>query len=120
MRTRRASSIREVIEAPDSDLHVPSLCDIEVCSALRRALLRNLLSAGRASQALTDYLDLPLIRHSHLPLLERILQLGENFTAYDATYVSLAEMLQAPLVTADDSLARTVKGLVPDTGPPPL
>lgn len=73
-----------------------------------------------SSQALTDYLDLPLIRHSHLPLLERILQLKENFTAYNATYVSLAEMLQAPLVTADDSLARAVKGLVPDTGPPPL
>jgi predicted nucleic acid-binding protein len=39
----------------------------------------------------------------HLP---RIWQLRDNLTAYDATYVALAEALSCELVTADARLAR--------------
>jgi predicted nucleic acid-binding protein len=34
-------------------------------------------------------------------LLGRIWELRENLTAYDATYVALAEAVTCPLVTAD-------------------
>ncbi len=34
-------------------------------------------------------------------LLGHILGLRDNFTVYDATYVILAQALEAPLVTAD-------------------
>ena len=33
-------------------------------------------------------------------------ELRENLSAYDATYVALAEALESPLVTADGRLAR--------------
>ena len=33
-------------------------------------------------------------------------QLRKNLTAYDAVYVALAEMLEAPLVTRDARLTR--------------
>ena len=56
--------------------------------------------------AVADYLDLPLTRHAHTPLLPRMLELRENFSAYDATYVALAELLGASLLTADRALAR--------------
>lgn len=62
--------------------------------------------------ALEDYLDLPLTRHGHRSLLSRILALRSNFSAYDATYVSLAESLGAELLTADQPLARSVKNLL--------
>jgi predicted nucleic acid-binding protein len=39
-------------------------------------------------------------------LLERIWELRENLSAYDATYVTVAETLETPLLTADARLAR--------------
>ena len=39
-------------------------------------------------------------------LLSRIWELRDNVSAYDATYVAVAEALEAPLVTADGRLAR--------------
>jgi predicted nucleic acid-binding protein len=45
-------------------------------------------------------------RAAHLSLLPRCWELLENLTAYDASYVALAELLGAPLVTADARLAK--------------
>jgi len=42
-------------------------------------------------------------------LLERILSLRHNFSAYDASYVALAELLDAEIVTADAALARAIR-----------
>jgi predicted nucleic acid-binding protein len=39
------------------------------------------------------------------PLLARCWELRATLTAYDAAYVALAELLQAPLVTADGKLS---------------
>jgi len=54
--------------------------------------------------ALQDYLDLPITRHPHEPLLWRIWDLRDNLGAYDAAYVALAEALGATLVTCDAKL----------------
>lgn len=102
-------AIAATIEAPETDLHVPALCDVEVAAALRRALLSRLLTAKRAEEALRDYLDLPLTRHGHEPILERAFDLRDNFSTYDATYAALAEALGASLLTADTGLARAVR-----------
>ncbi len=101
-------TIAATIEAPETDLHVPALCDVEVVAVLRRALLARLLRVNRAQEALQDFLDLPLIRHGHEAILPRALQLRDNFSAYDATYAALAEALGASLLTADAGLARAV------------
>jgi predicted nucleic acid-binding protein len=90
------------------ELHVPALCDIEVTAGLRRVLLHRELSRERADDALLDYLDLPLTRHGHRSILGRILDLRSSFTAYDASYVALAESLDAALLTADGPLSRAV------------
>jgi predicted nucleic acid-binding protein len=44
-------------------------------------------------------------RHAAFPLFGRIWELGENLSAYDATYVALAEALDCALLTADARLA---------------
>jgi predicted nucleic acid-binding protein len=84
-----------IIEAPDAEVHVPALCDVEVTAALR--VVGDL-------EALQIYLDLPLRRHGHEPLLDRIVELSAGFSAYDATYVALCEGLDATLVTGDADL----------------
>ena len=38
-------------------------------------------------------------------MLDRIWELGDNLTAYDASYTALTELLKVPLVTADRGLA---------------
>jgi len=54
---------------------------------------------------LDDYADLPLVRYPMQPFQRRALALRDNFTAYDAFYLALAEALSMPLLT-DDLLAK--------------
>ena len=94
---------------PEADLHIPELCDVEVAAILRKRLLAGELTLDRAADAVIDLVDLPLTRHGHLASVGRILQLRDNFSSYDATYIALAETLDARLVTTDARLARAVR-----------
>jgi predicted nucleic acid-binding protein len=105
-------SVAEHVRAHDFDLHAPQLLDVEVLSALRHAVAAGHASAERAGEAVTDLVDLPLQRYGHDALVPRVWALRQNFSAYDATYVALAEVIAedgAPLVTADDRLARAAR-----------
>ena len=82
------------------DLHAPHLVDLEVLSTLRR------LGAG---EAVEDFFEFPVERYPHTLLLPRVWELRHNFTAYDATYVALAEGLEAPLLTSDKGLAKATR-----------
>jgi predicted nucleic acid-binding protein len=95
-----------VLDANDP-LHVPHLLDVEAVQVLRRLTLASELAAERAEQALNVLTDLPLVRHDHTPLIDRVWALRTSMTAYDATYVALAEGLDAVLLTCDGRLARS-------------
>ena len=84
--------------------HVPHLLDLELAQVLQRYSRHHILTGQRAAQAFGDFLDFPLIRYPHDPLLSRIWELRNNFTAYDAAYIALAEALSVPLVTCDAKL----------------
>ncbi len=109
LRTERFSSIAHAIENTSHELHIPALCDIEFAAALRRGLLSGTVEDRRAGDAIGDYLDLPLTRHGHQALIGRIFVLRDNFTAYDAVYVALAERLRGDLLTTDERLARAAR-----------
>jgi predicted nucleic acid-binding protein len=88
-------------------VQVPELMTVEVIHALRRLLREGALTAFRARAALRDLIDLDAERYGHDGLLSRALALRDNFTAYDAVYVALAESLGCPLLTCDGRLARS-------------
>jgi predicted nucleic acid-binding protein len=85
-------------------LAAPHLLDTEVTHVLRKHVIGGRLDEGRAREALVDLDALPLDRHPALPLLPRMWELRHNLSAYDATYVALAEALDAPLVTCERRL----------------
>ena len=82
----------------------PHLLDTEVAHVLRKHVFGGRLEEARAAEALTDLDELPLDRHAAQPLLGRIWELRHNLSGYDATYVALAEALDAPLVTTERRL----------------
>lgn len=83
----------------------PELLDIEVLHALRGMVRRASLSEPAARLIVNSLDALGIVRRPHLPLLPRVWELRDNLTAYDATYVALAEALRCPLVTSDARLA---------------
>jgi predicted nucleic acid-binding protein len=97
--------VRQRIASPDETLHAPHLLDLEVPQVLRRYSASGALSSERARLAIEDLAALDLERYPHEPLLDRVWQLRDNLTAYDAAYVALAEALDAPLLTFDARLA---------------
>jgi predicted nucleic acid-binding protein len=85
-------------------LVAPALLDIEVAHVLRGRVRGGKLDPELAGAALTDLARLPIQRFDAVPLLGRIWELRDNVTAYDATYVALAELFDAALITADSAL----------------
>lgn len=90
----------------NKSLHVPHLLEIETLQGIRRLTLAGEISMERAEAALITLLNLPLTRHGHTPYIGRIWELRSSMTAYDATYIALAEVLPAVLFTCDGKLAR--------------
>jgi predicted nucleic acid-binding protein len=105
LRTAIGVEVERQLFAPGQTIHIPHLTDLEVLQVLRRYLRKRALSAVRARQAVDDYADMPLNRYPHGVLLPRIWDLRDNFTAYDAAYIALAEALDSPLMTCDRAFA---------------
>ena len=87
-------------------LTAPGLVDLEVISSLRHVVRGGKATAERAKRALRDLVELPLERVQHGDLAHRIWELRDNLSAYDASYVALAERLDTLLLTADAAFAR--------------
>lgn len=104
--TPRGLRVAEELEDEEESIHMPHLADVEVASALRRLVAAGAISERVAAEAIEDLQDLGMDRHAHDPLLERIWELRRNVSAYDAAYVALAEVLDAPLLTCDRRLKR--------------
>lgn len=87
-------------------LFVPHVLDIEVLSVIRRLERTSHLQTERAAVALTLFSELALSRVSHEPLRGRIWELRGTVAPHAASFVALAEALEAPLVTCDGRLSR--------------
>lgn len=105
LNTEVGRRIADVISSPAESLHAPQLLDIEVLQVLRGHVRRGTMTAERGALGVEALGQLDITRYGHDELLSRIWALRENLSAYDATYVALAEALDAPLLTLDARLA---------------
>jgi predicted nucleic acid-binding protein len=87
-------------------LHVPHLIDAEVASGLRRLVAAQLLDPETGWAALDGWRHIGMTRYAVHTLLDRVWELRDNLSAYDASYVALAELLGCSLLTADGGLGR--------------
>lgn len=88
-----------------ADLLAPHLAPCETANILRRHELASLISADQAAQAHADLLDLSIELWPYDLLAARAWELRANVSIYDATYVALAEQVEATLVTLDARIA---------------
>lgn len=100
-----ADSVSRRVLDIDVSIHAPHLIDLEVAQVLRRFVQTKTIDEPRALQAFDDLEALGITRYPHQLLLPGIWALRNNVTAYDASYLVLAEMLEAKLVTCDAALA---------------
>src|SRR4249920_2941895 len=87
-------------------LAAPHLLPVEVTNILRRSVSAKQLSEDTAALAHADLLALRIELFPYEVVSARVWELRSTVTAYDAWYVALAELLDAPLATLDRKLTR--------------
>jgi predicted nucleic acid-binding protein len=87
-------------------LHAPHLIDSEVANGLRRMVVTERLAADSGWSALDVFRRLGMTRYPVFSLLDRVWELRDNLSAYDASYIALAELLDCTVLTADARLSR--------------
>lgn len=105
LQTPAGHRIEDRIFSRRDTLHTVHLLDVEFAQVLRRLVRERTVTPRRADEAIQDLSALRIARYAPMLLLPRIWRLRQNLSAYDASYVALAEELQAPLITRDRRLA---------------
>ena len=103
-------------EQSDQLIYAPDLWGYEILSGLRQAEVIGGLDAARVDEALDILLALPVrLVPAALGLQRTAYSWARRLnrkTAYDASYLALAEVLQCGLWTADGRLARSAGAYV--------
>jgi predicted nucleic acid-binding protein len=90
----------------DAHLAAPDLLPFEVANVLRRHQVLGTLGPDVATLAHTDLLDLVIELFPYEAVADRVWELRGSLPSYDASYIALAERLDAPLATVDARLTR--------------
>ncbi|MGB4778568.1 type II toxin-antitoxin system VapC family toxin [Microbacterium sp.] len=99
------ADVRGQLDAAQWQIAAPQQLILEVRQVLRRRVAAGLSTIADADEALHLLDVLGVHFFDHESVAERVWQLRENLTAYDAAYVALAEAIGVPLVTTDSRLA---------------
>lgn len=98
--------VERQLDAAGWNLHATHVIDIEVFAVVRARILSGSMTSRRGRALLDLFAGFPLRRYPHAQLFDRMWALREHVSARDASFVALAEALNAPLVTTDRRLSR--------------
>lgn len=92
-------------------LLVPTLFDYEITNALRVAVTRQRLSEQEAGTALHDFFQYTVVRYDFASISSLTFQLSGQHqrSAYDSTYLALAQSLRVWFFTGDKRLFNAVE-----------
>lgn len=100
---RRAEVVRRL--SVGDQLFAAAHVDAEVVSALRGLARKFPMLSSTVPEALRHLAAFPIRRVPLAPFVDRMWELRDNITPYDAAYVALAEELGCRLITCDAKLA---------------
>jgi predicted nucleic acid-binding protein len=89
------------------ELAAPHFMLAEAANQLRRASLLRRVPDEQAGLAFRELLVMPVTLYAFVDYGQRVWQLRNTVTAYDAWYVALAEDLGVPMATIDNRLIRS-------------
>jgi predicted nucleic acid-binding protein len=101
-------------------LFAPEMLPYETANILRREARKGTIDETTAGMAYRDFLDMAIHIEPFSVLANRIWELRGSISAYDASYVAVAEWRGAPLLTADGRLTRSNGGRCRFLAPPKL
>jgi len=97
--------VQEQLDRCEWQVMAPQLLMVEVLQVLRRRVAAGYTSLSDAEEARSLLGELNIRLYGHEVLAERIWELRDNMSAYDASYVALAEASELELLTTDRRLA---------------
>lgn len=107
----RALRILDQYMMEDLDITVPTLLEYEVINGLAIARRRGRLDEKHVTSAMEGFLNLRIKVVQSTELYKRVLYYCHVFnrSAYDASYLALAEKEKIQMITADERLFNSVK-----------
>jgi len=96
-------------------LHAPDLIDYEFVNAMWVAGQMGRTNLEDRNDAVNNFLNIEIAKTNIMKFFESLLMLAteHNRSCYDAAYLALSALLEAPLVTGDKRLYNAVKDKVP-------
>lgn len=91
-------------EVHAAEMIAPSLVKFETANVIRRHERAGIVSPDQAMQAHADLLDLAVEEWPYDLVAARAWDLRHNLSSYDASYVALAELVGATLITLDQRI----------------
>ncbi|WP_024800643.1 type II toxin-antitoxin system VapC family toxin [Nocardia sp. BMG51109] len=99
----------------DDDWCAPAHMPLEVLRTLRKAVLGNRLTAKDGDAAFGALTAMQIeYTGTDIALLQAVWAMRHNVSVYDAAYVAVAAIHDAPLVTFDARLAKAAEQAVPN------
>ena len=108
--TPKVNQLFDHLALPQTEFFVPDLLYIECANTLWKYVRARLYTATEVQADLVSLKALPLRVVSTADLMAEAVTIGlvYGISAYDASYVTLSQQVNAPLLTLDEKLVRKI------------